>query len=100
MHQHVYFYVYILKCSDQSYYTGITNNLDRRLDEHISGKNRGSYTYDKRPVQLVYEQSFTDPETAIAYEKKIKKWSRAKKEALINEHYHLLPKLSKKTFRR
>jgi putative endonuclease len=99
MHQHVFFYVYILKCSDESYYTGITHDLDKRLNEHISGKHPGSYTYNRRPVELMFEECFTDPDTAIAYEKKIKKWSRAKKEALISENYHLLPELAKKRFK-
>jgi len=95
-----FFYVYILKCNDDTYYTGITNDVFRRLNEHQSGKYFGSYTYFRLPVELVYYESFTDPETAIHFEKKIKKWSKAKKEALINEAYHKLPGLSKKTFKK
>lgn len=91
MHEHVFFYVYILKCADGTYYTGFTNDLMRRVDEHASGKNKQSYTYDKRPVELVFYETFTDPETGIAYEKKLKKWSKQKKEALIHSEYHKLP---------
>jgi putative endonuclease len=98
MHVHVFFYVYILECADGTYYIGFTNDVDRRLNDHTSGRYPGSYTYDRRPVKLMFYQSFTDPETAIRFEKKIKKWSHAKKQALIEENYHLLPLLSKKKF--
>ena len=91
-------YVYILKCSDNSYYTGVTSNLTKRLFEHKSGRYIGSYTSNRRPVDLVYYAEFTDISIAIDFEKKIKKWSRAKKEALINEEYEKLPNLAKKKF--
>jgi putative endonuclease len=100
MHTHVFFYVYILKCSDGTYYTGITNDIVRRVDEHESGKHKQSYTYERRPVELVFYEIFTDPDTAIAYEKKLKKWSKLKKEALIEAAYHKLPALAKKNFKR
>ncbi len=90
-----YYYVYIVKCSDDSYYTGITNNIERRLFEHNGGINPKSYTYKRRPVKLVFLQEFTEPEMAIAKEKQIKKWTRRKKEALINGDYELLRELSK-----
>ncbi|MES2691504.1 MAG: GIY-YIG nuclease family protein [Bacteroidota bacterium] len=99
MHIHPIFYVYILECADTSYYTGVTNDLDRRVNEHQIGKHPGSYTYERRPVELVFYETFTDPEMAIAFEKKIKSWSRAKKKALIDENYHLLPSLAKKKFK-
>lgn len=72
-------YVYILKCSDGTYYTGVTENVYKRFDEHQEGKYFGSYTFYRRPVQLVYYSSFTNIEIAIEFEKKIKKWSQAKK---------------------
>ena len=90
--------VYILKCSDKTYYTGITSDLDKRLLEHQSGKHFGSYTFDRRPVELVYYAEFTDVNRAIALEKQIKKWSHAKKEALIYGEYEKLPNLAKKKF--
>ncbi|AQX11049.1 hypothetical protein BAX94_14530 [Elizabethkingia meningoseptica] len=92
-------FVYILLCSDNTYYTGVTENVFRRFDEHQDGKYFGSYTYNRRPVSLVYYSTFTDIEQAILFEKKIKKWSQAKKEALINEQYEELPNLAKKKFK-
>jgi putative endonuclease len=89
------YYVYILQCSDNTYYTGITNNLDRRLAEHMSGYNEDSYTGRRRPVTLKFFTRFTDPVAAIHFEKKIKKWSAKKKEALINEEFDKLIELSK-----
>ena len=87
--------VYILECSDGSYYTGVTNDVDRRFGEHQSGFDTSSYTYSRRPVKLVYAQFFDSPSAAIEFEKRVKGWSRAKKEALINEEFHRLPELSK-----
>lgn len=81
------YYVYILKCKDGSYYTGITNNIDRRLWEHQEGVNNGCYTYKRRPVELVYFETFNDVNQAINFEKQIKGWSRKKKEALIHENW-------------
>ena len=78
-----YYYVYILKCADNSYYTGVSNDPERRLAEHIEGKNPDSYTFSRRPLELVFCGYFTDPKQAIAFEKQVKGWSRAKKEALI-----------------
>jgi putative endonuclease len=91
-------YVYILKCSDKSYYTGITSNLTKRIAEHKNGKHQDSYTYSKRPLELVFYAEFTDINLAIESEKQIKKWSRAKKEALINGDFEKLPNLAKKKF--
>ncbi len=93
------YYVYILKCSDKTYYTGITNNINRRLFEHKKGKYPGSYTYLRRPVVLVYYCDFTNVGFAIDTEKQIKKWSKAKKEALISGSYDLLPNLARKKFK-
>ncbi len=91
--------VYILKCRDNTYYTGITSNLARRLQEHQSGKYFGSYTYYRRPVILVYYCQFTNVQQAIDTEKQLKKWSKAKKEALINNEFDKLPNLAKKKFK-
>ena len=84
------YYVYILKCADSSYYTGLTNNLESRLTQHNSGLNPESYTFERRPVNLVFSQDFNDINQAILFEKKIKKWSAKKKTALINGDYDLL----------
>ena len=84
------YFVYILQCADGSYYTGLTNNLELRLEQHNSGTNPASYTYRRRPVFLVFNQDFSDVNQAILFEKKIKKWSAKKKKALINGDFYLL----------
>ncbi len=91
---HIYC-VYILECADGSYYVGVTNNLERRLWQHTSGFNIGSYTYSKRPVKLRYYESTHDIKQAILREKQLKGWSRKKKEALFREDWDLLKLLSK-----
>ncbi|WP_138433107.1 GIY-YIG nuclease family protein [Winogradskyella algicola] len=88
------YYVYILKCSDGSYYTGMTNDLERRLIEHQTKASYG-YTYKRLPVKLVWYLECSKPDEAIGIEKKIKGWSRKKKEALINENWDDLVRFSK-----
>ena len=94
------YYVYILKCSDDTYYTGITSNLDKRLNDHNSGIYRDSYTSSRRPLILEFYAEFTNVEIAIEWEKKIKGWSRRKKQALIEGDYELLIRLAKKCFQK
>lgn len=89
-----FYFVYILRCSDDSLYTGITNDLERRLNEHNNGLNKNAYTYNKRPVKLQFFQEFTEPDQAINFEKKIKKWSKTKKEALIKGDFDMIQTLS------
>ena len=85
-----YLYVYILICSDGTYYTGVTNNPERRLQQHNLGFDKESYTYSLRPVKMIYIERFTDFKLAIAWEKKIKRWGRQKKEALIDGNWNKL----------
>ncbi len=87
-------YVYIVKCCDNSYYTGVTKDLNKRLSEHNSGMDAACYTYTRRPVQLVFCQEFADPNEAIKAEKQIKGWSRKKKEALIQRNWQKLKELA------
>ena len=87
-------FVYILLCNDDSYYTGVTNDIDRRLHEHNHSDN-DSYTSKRRPLTLVYSQEFNDIRQAIALEKQIKGWTRKKKQALINEDWEKLKLLSR-----
>ena len=89
------YFVYILKCNDNSFYTGITNSLERRLYEHQEGKDIEAYTYTRRPVTLVWFEMFTIPDEAIKTEKQIKGWSRRKKLALIEKDWDKLVKYSK-----
>jgi putative endonuclease len=87
-------YVYILECSDNSFYVGVTNNVGRRFIEHMTGFHEDSYTFSRRPLKLVYCKQFTSPIEAIEYEKQIKSWSKAKKIALINNDLKLLHELA------
>jgi len=88
------YYVYILECSDKSYYTGVTNNLEKRLAEHQAGDIHG-YTSARLPVKIIYSASFSDINEAIKCEKQIKGCSRKKKEALIRGDFDSLIQLSK-----
>ena len=92
-------YLYILKCSDDSYYTGVTSNLTQRMYQHESAFYPDCYTASRRPLELVFYAEFTNIGFAIDKEKQIKKWSRAKKEALINGEYDAIPNLPKKKFK-
>ena len=76
------FWVYILRCADASYYVGHTDNLDLRFAQHQAG-DLGGYTKSRRPVELVYSESFVTRDDAFAAERQLKGWSRQKKEALI-----------------
>ena len=88
------FWVYILRCSDGSYYVGSARGvLERRLAEHHTGAF-GGYTAARLPVTLVFSECFQRLTDAIAAERQIKGWSRAKKEALIAGRHDLLPGLA------
>ena len=76
------FWAYILKCSDDSYYAGHTDDLEHRLATHASGQVAG-YTRTRLPVALAWSQEFSTREEALRAERQIKGWSRRKKEALI-----------------
>jgi len=91
-------FVYILKCSDLTYYTGVTNNIERRLNEHQSAYSDTSYTAQRLLVQLVFITEFQGVLQAIAMEMQIKRWSQSKKEALINGEFCSLPNLARKKF--
>ncbi len=90
-----FYYTYILLCSDKSYYTGMTNDLERRLTEHQAGKKRDCYTFKRRPVELKWFVQCTNPSEAIKIEKQIKGWSHRKKTALIEENWQDLVEFSK-----
>jgi len=86
--------VYILRCRDGTYYTGVTNDLGRRMNEHTIGQDVRAYTYNRRPLTLVYSSSFCDIREAISWEKHVKDWSRVKKEALIRGDQQCLEALA------
>ena len=89
-------HVYILRCSDGSYYVGKTQgNLEFRVAQHNSG-TCGGYTFARRPVTLVWSQEFASVTDAIAAERQVKGWRREKKEALIAGEFAKLPGLSRR----
>ncbi|MFN3230733.1 MAG: GIY-YIG nuclease family protein [Alphaproteobacteria bacterium] len=88
------FWVYILRCADSSYYTGHTDDLEKRIGLHQSGGLEG-YTSKRLPVSLVFTQEFASRYEALTAERQIKGWSRAKKEALMANDWDLLSALSK-----
>src|SRR5210317_504756 len=81
------YYLYLLECSDMSYYIGVTNDIDRRMIEHQRGILQNCYTYKRRPVALKYYLTFNYIGEAIYYENKIKRWSRVKKEAFFEKRW-------------
>ena len=85
--------MYILKCADDSYYTGSTNNLLKRLAQHQAGEG-ANHTARRLPVQLIYFEEFDRIDKAFYREKQIQKWTRAKKEALMQSNPELLHILS------
>ena len=88
-------FVYILRCSDGRYYVGTTRgSLEKRVAEHNAG-TFGGFTKSRRPVELVYSESFNRITDAIACERRLKGWSRAKKEALMAGDYEKLSELSR-----
>jgi len=89
-------WVYVLECNDRSYYVGCTTNLAQRLEQHQQGTLSG-YTARRRPVVLRWCGETNDINNAIATERQIKGWSRAKKEALIRGDWEALHELSLST---
>jgi len=77
--------VYIVECSDGTLYTGITNSLERRIEEHNSSDKGAKYTRSRRPVKLVYQEKHSDRSSASKREYEIKKISRKKKKHLIRD---------------
>jgi putative endonuclease len=90
-------FVYMLRCSDGSYYVGSarSNDLSQRIAEHEAGSYQG-YTSTRRPIRLVWSDYFDRITDAIAAERKIKGWSRAKKEALIKGDWTEIKRLARR----
>lgn len=87
------FTTYILRCADNSYYTGHTDNLDRRMNQHHVATD--GYVAERRPFTVVWIGEFETRAESLAFELKLKGWSRAKKEALIAGDWNLVSKLAK-----
>ncbi|MGB3341691.1 MAG: GIY-YIG nuclease family protein [bacterium] len=79
-------YVYIIECSDNTLYVGVTLDIERRLKEHNSGKG-GRYTRARMPVNLIYNESYNSKSKALKREIQIKGWTKRKKIALIQNNY-------------
>ena len=88
------YYIYILRLQNSRLYVGSTNNLSRRLAEHCSGSG-GKTTADSSPTHLLYYESFSDRQSALQRERQIKRWSRAKKIALVNGDLAELKRLAR-----
>ncbi len=90
--------MYILECSDGSYYTGSTKHLELRVQQHQAGEG-SSHMAKHLPVKLVYYEEYNRIDHAFYREQQIKKWNRKKKEALINGDLSLVSELAKKVFK-
>lgn len=88
----------MLRCSDGSYYIGHTDTLEKRIDEHNAGLGC-KWTKTRTPVELVWSQQFPSRDEAKQTEAQLKKWSRAKKEALIQNRFDLVSKLAGRSVR-
>ena len=91
-------WAYMLRCADSSYYVGCTTDLDGRMGHHIAGTYPG-YTCDRRPVELVWAEEFQHIDDAIAAERRVKGWSRAKKAALIASDWDAIVRLASRAKR-
>jgi len=86
----------MLKCSDDSYYIGHTDDIEKRISEHITGTYPCCYTRSRLPVIVVFVQNFETREEAFLAERQIKGWSKAKKEALIKKDWNKVSLLAKR----
>ncbi|MGH6831055.1 MAG: GIY-YIG nuclease family protein [Methylocella sp.] len=89
--------IYILRCADGSYYTGVTRrSVEERVSEHTQGLIPGCYTETRLPVELVFSEHYERIDEAVAAERRIKGWSRAKKEAMMRGDFVALSALAKR----
>ncbi len=91
-----FLYVYMIQCSDDSYYVGVTNDLVERYVDHERGTNKRAYTFTRRPFKLLYWEVHEAAAVAIAREKQLKGWTRAKKKALVWGEIEELKRLARK----
>ena len=90
-----WYYVYMLQCFDGTFYTGVTNNIERRFAQHCYGIDPKCYTYNRRPLILVYAGEFQFIHDAINFEKRLKRWSHRKKRAFARKKWSSLRRYSK-----
>ena len=77
--------MYVLLCADGTYYTGVTTDIERRLEEHNASSRGAKYTKTRRPVEVVYQMDYTDRSSAQKAESKFKKLSHTQKAKVVNE---------------
>ncbi len=94
------FWVYMVRCSDGSFYTGHTDNLEMRINQHQSGAFPSCYTFKRRPVELVFVQEHATREEALSSEQQIKGWGRKKKEAMTRGDWAEVSRLARSSFDR
>ena len=92
------FWVYMLRCSDDSYYTGHTDDLENRISQHVAGAFQTCYTFNRRPLELVFTQALATREEAISAERQIKGWSRKKKAAMARGDWAEVSRLARSSF--
>jgi putative endonuclease len=93
--------IYILECGDGSYYTGLTRrSVEERVSEHAQGLIPNCHTYTRRPVKLIFDEHYERIADTVAAERRIKGWSRAKKEAYMRVDFRTLPALAVRSPRR
>lgn len=90
-----WYYVYMLQCFDGSFYTGVTNDIERRFAEHCYGNDPKCYTYTRRPLILIYVGEFQFIHDAINFEKQLKRWSHRKKRAFARKKWASLKRYCK-----
>ena len=88
-------YVYILRCVDDSFYVGSTQDLDSRVKTHNGGRG-AAYTFKHRPVHLVYSEVFDSETQTVTRERQLKRWSHGKKQVLVDGNIQRLTHLSKR----
>ena len=91
------YFVYMVRCADDSFYVGITNNAELRVGQHNYGTDPKCYTFTRRPVVLVHLSEFSEVWDAIRWEKQLKGWSRAKKRALVAGDWNAIHALARRT---
>ena len=92
------FWVYLLRCADGSYYTGHTDSLEYRIGQHQSGAFPTCYTFNRRPVEVVFVQGHASREEALSSERQVKGWRRRKKEAMIRGDWAEVLRLARSSF--
>ena len=90
----MFHYVYILRCKDGQFFTGITTDLKKEILNHQNGINRKSYTYNRRPITLEWFQVFTDRNLAEEVKRKLKGWSGQKKKAFLENNIEQMQNLA------